>query len=481
VQRREGGPESFSRRLFFPLAAEENTVILATTSPSVQSSSQLPARRFFGVGYALLLSLTALHHSAHGAELAAKVADPGHVAPRFEVLREEDGRTYFETTIPEGSKLPRDRGMQCENAFQNLRERDLVPPPVGISEARICTYLRRAAHFDDGYGCSFGLTHLERLCQCDESTIRRISAYLRSIGMERDFGRVGRDDRTIGDARYPCTEARSTVRMFFPIPLDLVDQLTEEETLEIIAPPRVRQVPIFFLRGSEPPKPPAPAQKRPTTLDDALLVWGELSEGERPFLGPVKRIAELTGCWVSPKLLLKETIAMSLDLRYGIDAIAELGDQLRRESIVREAGGKPRYRFAQDSLSVRCLQWIDMKRRWLATSKAGKAELSATAARREKTYRDAYKSPEQNEREGFELEERARVGNAGLAAEAVARAPHGADPSQRPPMSPVATRELASLTALILHEDDPDERRALEARREALLAAAASRGPPRPS
>jgi hypothetical protein len=41
-------------------------------------------------------------------------------------------------------------------------------------------------------------------------------------------------------------------------------------------------------------------------------------------------------------------------------------------------------------------------------------------------------------------------------------------------------REIAALTALILHEDDPDERKALEGKREALLAAAESRGPPRP-
>ena len=458
---------------------------------------------------AAALRLTAERHSSHRAELAARVVDAAMVAPRFErLVRDAQGTAIFESTIERDSGIPRDLGMQCENAYLNLRDRGLVDPPVGISDDRVCTYLRRTAHYDDGCGCTWSLPHLERLNRMDETTVRRVAAYLRTIGMEQDFERVSVDSRKVAGSPDPGTEHRTTVRRFYPIPLALADRLSEDEQLALITPPRVRRTGAVSEAAA---KAAAEPRKRVASLEDALVLWGELSPRERAFLPGVKALAGLTGCWISPGLLVAETERQELELGDGIAAVEELAERTRREITVRASSGKPPWRYWTDSLAVRCLEWIGLKRRWKASSPLAAAERAAEVSQREARYRDAYKSPEQNEREHqtarqpagsyrpvSELERaanrrntqammRAEIehgsGNAGLAAEATARAPAVApprEPSAKAAMSPVQIRRLGILEQLILHEDDPVKRKELELERERLMVELGSSGRPPP-
>lgn len=189
-------------------------------------SAERPGRLFKRTLAEMLIAVANANKSARAERLAREVA-PDAISPEID-LKE------LPKKLADGRALPRTRAQLVENVLHNLHARGRLPPHPDLSLKQIKHTARLLAELNKGTGCHVSLAFLEREKDTSPSQFRAACVYLERAGLMLNFPRVKADDRKIGGAQWPLTEARTTIRVLCGFPFALT-HLSEDEVMDLIA------------------------------------------------------------------------------------------------------------------------------------------------------------------------------------------------------------------------------------------------------
>ena len=449
-----------------------------------------------------LISIANVHASAHAETLAHEVP-PDRLAPILDLAK-------LPPTTADGRVISRSPAHHLQNCLRKRITRGEIPDPecVGVSMAMLMRVAGALAELNrDDLGSWASLTYLSDRCDASPSQIRAAHNYLVAHGHSLRLSRLKADDRKIGGAKRPLVVARTTIRPVFAITCDMVEALTEEQVLDLIAAgeqrpqakeptqPREEQ---GERDGQAEEVPPAGAEAEAEDLAQKFL--RELAPEHRCLVEPLAALSLLTGIslptgsveWVADEADRAGLVDLDdVDLSLAADALHELHAALVKERRGAEAMGDPPPKISGGRAGLRALilKYLTGKRTWL--DKHGDVYQARDAARQREEAHEASLTPEQRERRGLAPlaapgRDGSRAADAGTT-ESAPPAPRKAPPAVAPAPTPHerAVNQLRSriglLGAIIFSEADAARKAGLEAERadvESKLAELLQRGPP---
>jgi hypothetical protein len=447
-----------------------------------------------------LISIANVHASAHAEALAHEVP-PDRLAPILDLGK-------LPPTTADGRVISRSPAHHLQNCLRKRIARGEIPDPetVGVSMAMLMRVAGTLAELNrDDLGSWASLTYLSERCDASPSQIRAVHNYLVAHGHSLRLSRLKADDRKIGGAKRPIVVARTTIRPVFAITCEMVETLTEEQVLDLIAAgeqqpqtrepnqPREEQ---GERDGQAEEVPPAGEQAE----DLARTFLRELAPEHRCLVDALAALSVLTGIslptgsveWVADEADRAGLVDLDhVDLSHAADALNELNAKLVEERRGAEAMGEPppKIRGGRAGLRALIVTYLKGKKTWL--DKHGDVYGARDAAREREQAHEASLTPEQRERRGLApLAVPGREGSLaadGGTAESAPPAPRKAPPVVAPAPTPheQAEHQLRSriglLGARIFSEADAAKKAGLEAERadvERKLAELLKRGPP---
>ena len=177
-----------------------------------------------------LISIANVHASAHAETLAHEVP-PDRLAPILDLAK-------LPPTTTDGRVISRSPAHHLQNCLRKRIDRGEIPDPetVGVSMAMLMRVAGVLAELNrDDLGSWASLTYLSDRCDASPSQIRAAHNYLVAHGHSLRLSRLKADDRKIGGAKRPLVVARTTIRPVFAVTCEMVETLTEEQVLDLIA------------------------------------------------------------------------------------------------------------------------------------------------------------------------------------------------------------------------------------------------------
>jgi hypothetical protein len=444
-----------------------------------------------------LISIANAHSSAR-AEALAHVVPADRMAPILDVEK-------LPPTTADGRVISRSPAHHIQNCLRKRIARGEIASPdtVGVSMAMLMRVAGTLAELNkDDLGSWASLAYLSEKCDASASQIRAVHAYLVEHGHALRLPRLKADDRRVGGARRPLVVTRTTIRPVFAVTCDMVETLSEEQVLDMIALGEKRPVATgpaprnaHHVEGDAQVAVPIAGDGAPV---DAQTFARELAPEHRCLVEPLAALSLFTGIslptgaveWVADEADRVGLVDLdNVDLSLAADALAELLDELQRERRGAEAMGEapPKMRGGRGGLRARIVDYLKGKALWL--KKHGDVYQARDAARAREQEHEALLSEEQRERRG--LPPLSAIGRGtGLAA---AMNPPTADKPARRAAAPAPAptqheqavsqldNQIALLGARIFSETDAARRAELEAERadaEQRLSALRERGPP---
>jgi hypothetical protein len=463
-----------------------------------------------------LIAIANAHSSAHAEALAHEVpAD--RLAPILDVER-------LPETTADGRKISRTPAHHLQNCLRKRIDRGEIPPPdtVGVSMAmlmRVAGMLAELNKFDLGAWAS--LTSLSEKCDASPSQIRAVHNYLVQHGHSLRLSRLKADDRKVGGAKRPIVMTRTTIRPVFAITCDMIETLTEEQVLDLIAlgekRPRAteptgrhgdageRDVEEPTARHDDHGERAAQAEDVPAggeaAADVAQKFVCDLAPEHRCLVEPLAALSLFTGIslpsgsveWVADEADRAGLVDLdNVDLSHAAEALNELHANLVTKRRGAEAMGDPppKIRGGRAGLQALIIAYLKGKRTWL--DKNGDVYEARDAARALEEAHEALLTPEQRERRGLPpLIDRGRGTH--IAAAAGTPQPDRPAPQNAPPSTASASTRheqavndlhgrIALLRVRSLAEANAAKKAGLEAERadaERRLAELLQHGPPK--
>jgi hypothetical protein len=440
-------------------------------------------------------------HSSARAEALAREVPPDRLAPLLDIEklpeRTEDGRT-----------ISRKPAHHLQNVLRKRIARGEIPPPetVGVSMAMLMRVAAALADLNEGdLGSWASLAYLSEKCDASPSQIRAVHGYLVQHGHSLRLRRLEADDRKVGGAKRPLVTTRTTIRPVFALTCDMVETLSEQQVLDLIALGEKRPV------ATEPTERPAGQREGEAHVEATAPAGEQPSDAVERF---VRELAPEHRCLVEPLAALSLVTAISLptsavewladeaeraglidldnvDYAHAADAVNELVEDLRKERRGAEAMGEPptKIRGGRAGLRARIIAYLKGKALWL--KKHGDVYEARDTARSRELAHEALLTEEQRERRG--LPPQAAGGRGTHIAAAMGSPtsdkppPHEAPPAPAPPLTPYEqavnrhNARIAFLGARIFSETDAARKAELEAERavaERRLAELREQGPP---
>lgn len=297
---------------------------------------------------ALLVDCANTHKSARAEQLSrevprerlAPVIDPDKLrdAPGVTVDRDKEGRGILLTR--DGRRLSTSRRDQIENVLRKRIARCDVPPPDGISLGNLIKVARHLAGLNKrDLGCYAGLDALSRQLDLSAAEIRAVYAYLVEIGHALPLPRISQADRMIAGSTRPLTNARSTIRLIFPLTCDMTEALSADEAIDLLALGEARPVVAQLdLPGVENPPPARPGPQR--------IRAGKPAPPKAPVPQvDLETLAPELRCLVEPLEALRQLTGYLLPLVW-------VADEGARAGVMTEAGEPDHERMASAVLTL---------------------------------------------------------------------------------------------------------------------------------
>lgn len=447
-----------------------------------------------------LISIANAHSSARAEALAHQVP-PDRLAPILDVERlpekTKDGRT-----------ISRSPAHHLQNCLRKRITRGEIPPPdtVGVSVAMLMRVAGTLAELNgDDLGSWASLSYLSEKCDASPSQIRAVHAYLVEHGHSLRLPRLKADDRKVGGAKRPLVQTRTTIRPVFAVTCEMVETLSEEQVLDLIAlgekrpmatEPTARQQD----HGERDAHVEAPAVGGEASGAVAQTFVRELAREHHCLVEPLAALSLFTGInlpigsveWVADEAERAGLVDHdNVDYSHAADALGELLEDLMKERRGAEAMGEPppKIRGGRAGLRALIISYLKGKRKWLDNK--GDVYEARDAARARERAHEALLTEEQRERRG--LPPLVAVGRGSLAAASGPERgdkprPQKAPPPPAPPPTPSEQAvnqlqgQIALLGARIFAEADAAKKAGLEAERaeaERRLAEMLQHGPPK--
>jgi hypothetical protein len=357
----------------------------------------------------------------------------------------------------------------------------------------------------DDLGSWASLTYLSEKCDASPSQIRAVHGYLVEHGHSLRLRRLTADDRKVGGAKRPLVVTRTTIRPVFAVTCEMVETLSEEQVLDLIAlgekrPEAKDPSEHHEDQGERQNQVETPAGSGEAAGDVAQRFVRELAPEHRCLVEPLAALSLFTGIslptgsveWVADEAERAGLIDLdNVDYSHAANALNELLDHLMRERRGAEAMGErpPKIRGGRTGLRALIIDYLKGKALWL--KKHGDVYEARDAARaREEAY-EALLTPEQRERrrlppllaQGRGAHLAAAAGTPEPVDPAPEKAPTKAAPAPTPHEQTVMQFEsrIALLGARIFAETDAAKKRDLEAERADVkrrLAELRQHGPP---
>jgi len=345
-------------------------------------------RAFFTASLAVILIGVANAQGSARAEKMANTIDAAQLAP-------EPNELSLPLTTPDGRVIPRSRRAQLENVLQKLHNRGALPPCAEVSFATLKLIAGEIAALDQGQGCFASLEYLARATNRSPTQIRLVCRFLEQQGFGFNFARVEADDRKIGGASRPVTGMKTTIRRVFPLTSGLLEKLTDEELLDLMA--FGERKPMAQLNAPSTTSPaPAPAHV------DSRIIPAELPPDAGILDGPLRELAEVSHV-IAPTWILDSAREAGLeDMAHLAGALRELTEHLRTERTAALDAGKRWRPPSRERLEARIEKYLAGKLKWLERG-GEQARLAEAAKAREEAHRAANKTPEQLARERGEV------------------------------------------------------------------------------
>ena len=441
-----------------------------------------------------LISIANVHSSACAETLAHQVPSD-RLAPVLDLEK-------LPPTTADGRAISRSPAHHIQNCLRKRISRDEIPPPdtVGVSMAMLMRVAGKLAELNrDDLGSWASLTYLSEQCDASPSQIRAVHAYLVEHGHALRLPRLKSDDRKVGSAKRPLVVTRTTIRPVFAVTCEMVETLSEEQILDMIALGEKRPMAMEPTARHEDPGEreaqaavPAAGEQPP---DDAKFVR-ELAPEHRCLVEPLAALSLFTGISLPPgsvEWLADEAERAGLvdldhvDYSRAANALNELHEDLAkaRRGAVAMGEPPPKFRGGRAVLRTRILAYLKGKCTWL--KEHGDVFEARDAARAREQAHEALLTEEQRERRG--LPPLGATARGALAAamgtpEPVGSAPQSAVRTPTPHEQAVSQLEsrIGLLGARIFAEADSAKKAGLEAERadvEHRLAAMREHGPPK--
>lgn len=398
-----------------------------------------------------LTSIANVHSSARAEALAHQVpAD--RMAPILDVEK-------LPPTTEDGRVISRSPAHHLQNCLRKRITRGEIPHPetVGVSMAMLMRVAGTLAELNkDDLGSWASLAYLSEKCDASSSQIRAVHAYLVEHGHSLRLSRLKADDRIVGGAKRPLVVARSTIRPVFAVTCEMIETLSEEQVLDLIAlgerRPRAKDPSERHDHGAREAQTEDVAARSDAAGDATQMFLRELAPEHRCLVEPLAVLSLFTGIglpigsveWVADEADRAGLVDLdNVDLSHAADALRELHAMLAEERRGAEAMGDPppKVRGGRAGLRALIVSYLKGKRTWL--DKNGDVYEARDAARAREQAQEALLTLEQRERRG--LPTLGAVGRrTSLAATMGTSAPVESAPKAPPTAAPAPTRhELA--------------------------------------
>jgi hypothetical protein len=331
-------------------------------------------------------------------------------------MQTADGRTVSESPAH-----------HIENVLRKRIGRGEIPRPE-TSNISMATLLRVAGRLallnQDDLGCWAGLAKLSVYCDTSPSQIREVCRYLETHGHALRLRRVSADDRKVGDAKSPLTEARTTIRPVFAITCEMAETLSADDIIDYIAADdrRVRakdpaeralveSASAGNAAGAEERASEQAGEQAGEQADTPAAADPDVAPEHRCLVEPLQTALRITGLqlpldrfvlWLADEADRAHLVDYEqVDLSLAADAVRESNDRWLREIEGAEAMGEspPKFRGGAKALRARLITYLEGKLKWLR--EGGDVFQARDDARAREAHYLSTLSPEQLERRGL--------------------------------------------------------------------------------